>query len=398
MTYVKFQSHIYIARNGKLCYFDPVTKCLRIKTPEEEVRQKLLVYLLDELEVPCSAIGVEIPLAHYCKGVRGRADVVIFSENSDNENAVPVAVIECKASSVSVVDSVHEQVLYYAQHLEVGLIGITNGFSLDFAYLDRNTEKFSMIKELPKYENMCNYSSLNLVPIVESVRDKYNFTDITHREAFVEAQNDGYIGEDTPVAFSHALMNLLVGLLYTEPDTKYSLDIGEYEYVKDLGIRYANFGNASGGSYAGDYRSFMFMDDLGNSQIVSLSLFSTLKTVDDPKWGTRRGYTSLIVAMDDFDKHHNALQLNMDDFMRITGSCVEICHNGKITVGKKGAAKPSELIEFLRQSDDTLLRGDKVYLGTLDFSKPMSMEVEAFRKFLERVILYAFLRDAFRYR
>ena len=396
------EPRLYI-RNGKSCYFDPVTKCLRIKTPEEEVRQKLLVYLHNELEIPNSAIEVEVPLSHYQKGVCGRADVVIYrSIDNENEIKVPVAVIECKSPDIVIVDSVHEQVSHYASQLDVGLIGITNGSSLDLIYLDGKTQKYNMIKDIPKYENMCDPSKLHLIPFVEPVRDRYKFEDICNHEKFIDAQNNGYIGENTPTEFSQFLMNLIVGLLYTERGTEYSLHIDGYKYIQDLGIRYASFGNAGGGSYPGDYRAFMVTDKFGNSQIISISLFSvgTLKgMINNPtiSGGKRRGgYTSLIVAIDDFDKHHNALQLNLDDCIRLKGNQAEIYHNGKITIGSKGSAKPSELIEFIKQNDDTLLHGNQVYLGTLDFSQPLNMGVEIFRNFLEKLVSYAFLRDEFR--
>ena len=50
-----------LLRNGKDCYFDKVSKQLRIKTPEETVRQKLIIYLNQTLKIPLEAMEIEVP-------------------------------------------------------------------------------------------------------------------------------------------------------------------------------------------------------------------------------------------------------------------------------------------------------------------------------------------------
>ena len=45
-------------RNGKECYFDPIRQKLIYITPEETVRQQVISYLIDELEVPAEMISV----------------------------------------------------------------------------------------------------------------------------------------------------------------------------------------------------------------------------------------------------------------------------------------------------------------------------------------------------
>ncbi|MBR1732016.1 MAG: type I restriction enzyme HsdR N-terminal domain-containing protein, partial [Ruminococcus sp.] len=52
-------------RNGKECFLDPIRKKLIQITPEEIVRQKVISYLINEMNVPESMISVEEHLSHY---------------------------------------------------------------------------------------------------------------------------------------------------------------------------------------------------------------------------------------------------------------------------------------------------------------------------------------------
>ena len=64
-------------RLGKQCIFDNTREMLVIKTPEEIVRQKIVCYLKDKMKVPAQMIEVEVPLSHFRKNAKGRADIVV---------------------------------------------------------------------------------------------------------------------------------------------------------------------------------------------------------------------------------------------------------------------------------------------------------------------------------
>ncbi len=86
-------------RNGRECYLDPIRKRMIYVTPEETIRQKVISYLLDTLKVPPSMMQIEERLSHYGLDSNDRADIVILGKNKNND-AFPLAVIECKAGSV----------------------------------------------------------------------------------------------------------------------------------------------------------------------------------------------------------------------------------------------------------------------------------------------------------
>lgn len=68
-------------------------------TPEETVRQSVILYLTDTLHVPMQEIISEQHLSHYGITSKKREDIVIYALDADQQS-IPIAVIECKAPNV----------------------------------------------------------------------------------------------------------------------------------------------------------------------------------------------------------------------------------------------------------------------------------------------------------
>ena len=68
-------------------------------TPEETVRQSVILYLTDTLHVPMQEIISEQHLSHYGITSKKREDIVIYALDADQQS-VPIAVVECKAPNV----------------------------------------------------------------------------------------------------------------------------------------------------------------------------------------------------------------------------------------------------------------------------------------------------------
>jgi len=113
-----------------LRYLDPSRKNFLVITPEEEVRQKMIVYLKDKLLVPVSNIYSEDHLIHYgINDVNGRIDISLIS---DNER--PIAVIECKEPKIPVIGiQVYEQAVRYASAISAPYIILVNGREIFFS-------------------------------------------------------------------------------------------------------------------------------------------------------------------------------------------------------------------------------------------------------------------------
>jgi len=86
-------------KSGGRAYADPVRNIFVQCTPEEEVRQKTILFLQRDLGVPIERISVEESMAHVKRGKRGRADIVVYRDDKKKD---ALLVIECKASEVDV--------------------------------------------------------------------------------------------------------------------------------------------------------------------------------------------------------------------------------------------------------------------------------------------------------
>lgn len=345
--------------------------------------------------VPLDKIHVEKPMTHFRKGARGRADIIVYGV--DDENAlIPVMVIECKAPNIPLTDDVYDQVVRYNEVLGADNLLITNGVLLAFWSFDGEAEKFRPLLQIPQYKHLVEKQNLIFDTTEKLIWQRPAFSSNYDESVEAEFRELGWIGDDTPSSLHPFLINL-IGFLQDDSKKLSPQVLSGIKIIEDGGTRFTSFGNAAGGNWAGDYRFFIIEDKEGNNQIVSISAFAGFKCVNDPVFGTRKGETSLIVAIDDFDKRHNSLQLNLDNYTLVQTDNCSIWHDGKITVGKTGACKRQEVIDFIRRTAPELLNGrDEIFLGTFDNSRAISWSQKTTVDFIGRLIKYALVRDQFR--
>lgn len=381
-------------RAGKRCLFDLIREILIVETPEEIIRQKFVRYLIEELKVPKSKIEIEVPMTHFKKGARGRADIVVYGENKEGDN-IPIILIECKAPNVPLIDEVWFQAYNYDDILGADFIIITNGNYTYGAVWDKEDEEYYFVEELPSYQQLLSGGQFKFVYNDLEGWKRPNFSEITDPKTVEEFFELGWIGEGTEEYLYPLIINL-AGFIQ-DTDTKFSPFNMEGINIIEDGDRYTSFGNAAGGSWEGDYRYFILEDKEGNNQIVSISIFGSLKCTKHPKFGNRKGHTTLIVAIDDFDKRHNSLQLNIDKYTKVQGNKYTIWHDGTMTIGKKGAAKREEVIGYIKRQDLSIADSDgNIILGTFDCSKEIKWSQNNTKQFIKNLIKYAILRDEFR--
>lgn len=94
-------------------------------TPEEEVRQHLLHYLVSEKNVSPALIAIEREIRYY--KLRKRFDVVVFDGNGK-----PFIICECKAPAVKLSQEVLYQIARYNATLQAPHLLLTNGKGLLF--------------------------------------------------------------------------------------------------------------------------------------------------------------------------------------------------------------------------------------------------------------------------
>lgn len=111
--------------------YDPLRRKEVTLTPEESVRQQVIIWLRDTVGVPVARMQSEWPFTY--NGRQYRADIVVFDRNLH-----PETLVECKAPSVKLDEAVIDQVVRYARVLEVKTIIITNGVESKSFTLDEN--------------------------------------------------------------------------------------------------------------------------------------------------------------------------------------------------------------------------------------------------------------------
>ena len=125
--------------------WDPLRRKEVAATPEERVRQWFIVQLRDVFKVPMHMMMSECALMF--GGKRYRADILVY-----DRKGAPLAVVECKRSSVNLDAQVVEQAMRYNAVLGVRYIILTNG---NLTYLYRlEAGRFVPCGSVPEYEEM----------------------------------------------------------------------------------------------------------------------------------------------------------------------------------------------------------------------------------------------------
>jgi len=132
---------------GKVEVFDVLRKKWLILTPEEEVRQRFLHYMMDEKKYPAGLLAVEYSLK--VNSLKRRADVVVF-----NRFGHPLLLVECKAPSVKIDQKVFDQIARYNLSMKVDFLVVTNGLEHFCCQLDFKNQKYHFLQDIPFYEEI----------------------------------------------------------------------------------------------------------------------------------------------------------------------------------------------------------------------------------------------------
>jgi hypothetical protein len=148
MQQLNFPSYSFRFKNSenKVSIFDVIRKKFIILTPEEWVRQHVVLFLLEEKKYPKSLINVEKVL--HVNGLRRRYDVVVF--NSDGSIFL---LIECKAPEIKTAQATFDQIARYNMTLKAEYLMVTNGLNHYFCQMDFENEQYKFLEELPKFKS-----------------------------------------------------------------------------------------------------------------------------------------------------------------------------------------------------------------------------------------------------
>jgi hypothetical protein len=132
-------------RGGKDFIFDRLRKLYVRLTPEEDVRQHFVHYLIGYLGFPENLLAneVSISLAH----VKKRCDTVVY----DNR-LKPLAIVEYKSPTVVVSQQTFDQIVRYNIALQVPWLMVSNGMQHFCCRIDYINKVYRFEKEIPAYE------------------------------------------------------------------------------------------------------------------------------------------------------------------------------------------------------------------------------------------------------
>lgn len=126
--------------DNKTQVFDPLRRQWVSLTPEEQVRQKMLYYLVETRKVAAGLIAVEYSIK--VNNLPKRADIVVF-----NKLGKPQMIVECKAETVPITEKVLDQAIRYYSGLKVKYLTLTNGKTM-FCYKVEEG-RIEALKEFP---------------------------------------------------------------------------------------------------------------------------------------------------------------------------------------------------------------------------------------------------------
>lgn len=113
-------------------------------TPEENIRQQLIRWLVDNKRYPIGLLAAEYCIKLGKKSFR--CDIVAF-----DRNLAPLVIFECKAPGVKLDGSVMEQAIRYNMVLGARYLVITNGEVMYVCRLGIGEKGYEFINEIPSY-------------------------------------------------------------------------------------------------------------------------------------------------------------------------------------------------------------------------------------------------------
>lgn len=381
-------------RNDRSVYFDPIRRILVQATPEEEVRQKFIQYLMKYLNVPEDMIDVEVHMTYFKKGIRDRADIVGYYQVGEKKK--PLFVVECKAPKQTITDDTFYQIEKYDKAINTpGNLIITNGERTVFYVKTKTNTDYEEAVEPPTYNELISNHQIKTTHVIKlSDWHRPKYEDRLNKEVISEMLNYyGWIGEGTDKKLYGILSNLIGLNIDLADGLELPLQHPKFDIVNQ-GMRRTSFGNAAGGSWPGRYRYFILKDKEGNNQIISTAILGEMFVKNDPVFGNTKGHTKLIVAIDNFETSHNSLQLDLDKNIVEDNSTFSIYHDGTLTSGKSGAVSKFFVVDFVKEKAPHLLKGNSIYLGTLP--KIRNITWSDAKEFYLNLIEYALLRDEIR--
>lgn len=133
--------------NGRREVLDPVRRRWVALTPEEWVRQNVILHLTQRLGYPKELLSVECAIT--LNGLTRRCDIVVY-----NQQMQPVMIVECKQPEVALTQRVADQACRYNLVLGVPYLLLTNGRKSLCLRVDTTSKTLTTMPSIPSWEEL----------------------------------------------------------------------------------------------------------------------------------------------------------------------------------------------------------------------------------------------------
>ncbi|WP_317129427.1 type I restriction enzyme HsdR N-terminal domain-containing protein [Litoribacter populi] len=130
--------------DGKISIFDSLRKKYLVLTPEEWVRQHIILYLVQYKEYPRSLFALEKGLKY--NTMQKRFDVMVMDRDGK-----PFLLVECKAPDVKLTQKTVEQVSVYNKILGAPNLCISNGLQHICLAWEEEKGQFRQLSQFPDF-------------------------------------------------------------------------------------------------------------------------------------------------------------------------------------------------------------------------------------------------------
>jgi hypothetical protein len=134
-------------QDGKRTIWDPIRKVWTALTPEEQVRQAFVSYLVNYKGVPLSHIANEQTID--LNGMKRRCDSVVY-----NRAGNPAVIVEYKSPAVTITKKVFDQISRYNIVLRVDYLMVSNGLKHYCVRMNYDAGTYSFLTDIPDYSQL----------------------------------------------------------------------------------------------------------------------------------------------------------------------------------------------------------------------------------------------------
>ena len=120
-------------------------------TPEEQVRQRFVHFLIEELGYSATLMANEVQLT--LNGMSRRCDTVVYDRQLH-----PRMIIEYKRSDVQITQKVFDQISRYNIVMRVEYLVVSNGIEHYCCRLDYDSLSYTFLKNIPPFEELVDSS------------------------------------------------------------------------------------------------------------------------------------------------------------------------------------------------------------------------------------------------